>query len=287
MKKGFTLVELISIIILLGVIGLIVFPTVSNSIRDSKDKLVQAQLEEIRLAAEKWAYTYTDLLPSEENGAITITLLELKKAGFVSLDIRNPKTEELLPNDMIITITLKDNKYQYEVSDSSGSEILNEYNENAPILVLNGTSIEYVEYGSNFVEQGALAKSKDGNDISINTVYQYNGVEISNINTREFKTYTAIYSATDNGYTSHIVRTIVIRDTTPPELTIPENIELTIDQLDSFNLLTGATATDNSGETISIQTSGYDRVPGKKIVKYTACDSHNNCVSKRRIVEIK
>lgn len=287
MKKGFTLVELISVIILLGVIGLIVFPTVSNSIRDNKEKLVQAQLEEIKLGAEKWAYTHTELLPSEEDKSITITLLELKKAGIIPLDIRNPKTEELLPNDMVITITFKNNKYVYFVDGNSGSEIINEYNENAPILILQGDSIEYIEYGSSYVEEGALAKDKDGNDVSIDIVYQYNGVEISNINTREFKTYIAIYSATASGYTSKIVRTIVIRDTTPPQLTIPENIELTASEVDSFNLLTGVTAIDNSGETISIQTSGYDRVPGKKIVTYTACDSRNNCVSKRRIVTIQ
>ena len=38
MKKGFTLVELITVLIILAVIGLIVFPTVNSTIKESKEK---------------------------------------------------------------------------------------------------------------------------------------------------------------------------------------------------------------------------------------------------------
>ena len=66
MKKGFTLAELLGVIIILGVIALITFPIVNRNIRESQEQLYATQLEEIELAAEKWAYKNVDLLPINE-----------------------------------------------------------------------------------------------------------------------------------------------------------------------------------------------------------------------------
>ena len=284
--KGFTLVELLGVLIILAVIALITFPIVNNTIKENKDKLYITQLNEIESSAEKWAYMNINLLPSVEGETTTITLLELKKAGLVTLDIRNPKTNELLPNDMIITITFKDNNYDIHVDGNSGTNISNEYNENAPTIILNGNYIEYVEINSFYVDKGAQAISKDGNELEVDVIYQENGTEVGSIDITKFSTYTVIYSANSDGYTSRITRTVVVRDTTPPELIVPDPVELTIDQLFELNLLNGVSVTDNSGETINVETRGFDRLPIDKIIEYKACDSNNNCTIKRRIVKV-
>lgn len=287
MKKGFTLVELLGVIIVLAVIAIIVFPLVNKTIKTNKEKLYNSQLEEIKSGAEKWAYANIEMLPVNDGESVTITLFELKKGGFLTLDIRNPITGELLPNDMVITITFKNNNFEINVDGNSGSDIDSEVNKNSPIIILNGNFIEYVEINGTYEEKGALAKDKDGNIIQdIQISYQLNGVEIPSIDTKSFNTYTAIYSATSNGYTSRITRTIVVRDTTAPDLIVPGTIELLKEELASFDLLEGVSATDNSGEDIKIETRGFDRLPTDKIIEYTACDSHNNCVTKRRLVKI-
>ena len=287
MKKGFTLVELLGVIIVLAVIAIIVFPLVNKTIKTNKEKLYNSQLEEIKSGAEKWAYANIEMLPVNDGESVTITLFELKKGGFLTLDIRNPITGELLPNDMVITITFKNNNFEINVDGNSGSDIDSEVNKNSPIIILNGNFIEYVEINGTYEEKGALAKDKDGNIIQdIQISYQLNGVEIPSIDTKSFNTYTAIYSATSNGYTSRITRTIVVRDTTAPDLVVPGTIELLQEELASFDLLEGVSATDNSGEDIKIETRGFDRLPTDKIVEYTACDSHNNCVTKRRLVKV-
>ena len=148
MKKGFTLVELITVLIILAVIGLIVFPTVNSTIKESKEKAYIEQLEEIKNASEKWAYKNLDMVPNNNGDSVTITLLDLKKGGFLPLDVRNPKTNELFSNALSVTITLNNNKYEYTINDTSSDT---EYNEFSPILVLNGEYIEYVEINSEYI----------------------------------------------------------------------------------------------------------------------------------------
>lgn len=289
-KNAFTLVELIAVIVLLGILSVIMIPTISNIIKENKESLYRSQLEEIRSAAEKWAYKNIDLLPSEEDDSKTIYLIDLKKAGFLSLDIRDPRNSELLPNDMEITITYKENDYLFVVDENSGSDINNDFNEKAPILILNGKAIEYIEYGSIYEEKGALSKDINGNSLDIDIIYQESGTEIPSINTSAFKTYTVIYMSSsnidDNNYTSKITRTVIVRDTTPPNLTIPGNVEITVSEALTFNPLTGSSAIDNADGNVTISVSGFDKTVGEKIIKYKACDSRNNCVEKKRIVKI-
>ena len=287
MKKGFTLAELLGVIIILGVIALITFPIVNRNIRESQEQLYATQLEEIELAAEKWAYKNVDLLPINEGETITVTLLTLKESGDLPLDVRDPRTEELMPNDMVVTIEFTNNTYTFTVDAESGSNVTDEVDENSPIIILNGSHIEFIEINSTYNEQGAKAKDKSGNVLNdINITYQENGTEIAHVDTSKFTTYTAIYSVTNDGYTSHVTRTIIVRDTTAPDLVIPDNIDLTASQLSSFDVMEGVSVTDNSGETINVTTSGFDTTPSDKIVEYTACDSRNNCVTKRRLIKI-
>lgn len=85
MKKGFTLIEMIGAIILLGTLSLLIIPIVNKNIKQSKEKLYIAQIEEIKLATEKWAYKNMDMLPNDEGKVVEVTLLELKKSGVYHL----------------------------------------------------------------------------------------------------------------------------------------------------------------------------------------------------------
>ncbi len=114
-NKGFTLVELLGVIIILSVIALITFVTVSGTIKDSKEQLYDAQIELIIMGAKTWASSNVFKLPENDKESITITLLQLKQSGFVESDITNPITGELFSDNLQIKITKIDNNYKYEV----------------------------------------------------------------------------------------------------------------------------------------------------------------------------
>ena len=53
-KRGFTLIEIIAIIILLSVIALITYPVINNLITDSKEKLYEKQINELERLSNTW-----------------------------------------------------------------------------------------------------------------------------------------------------------------------------------------------------------------------------------------
>jgi len=290
MKKGFTLVELIAVIVLIGVIGLLVVPVINNTIKNNKEKLFNNQIKEIENATLKWAYLNTELLPKEENGVASITISELKKEGLLPLDIRDPRNDTLISNETIITITYKNNNYDITVDKENITNDNTIYNENGPILVLNGNNIEYVEINNTYEELGAIAKDANGNNLDVSIQYLYNSNEVGTIDTTDYKTFSVVYSASNtiNGevVTSKIVRTVIVRDTTEPVITVPENTVIEYEKINDFDIMEGVTVTDNSLETISIIYAGFNTQVGKQIVSYTGCDSHNNCATKKRIITI-
>jgi len=289
-KRGFTLIELIAVIILLGILGLIVVPIVTNVINDDKESLYQAQVKKIEAEAEKWGYENLDMLPEKEGDTVTLTILELKKNGFLPLDLRNPKTGDLFPNDMQIVVSFSKNQYDFKLQTDTGTSVGDEVNANSPIMVLNGSVLEYLEMGSTYEEKNVFAKDKDGNLITnIDIQYLDNGVEIANLSSTNFKTYTVIYTAksTVDGkeYTSHVVRTVIVRDTTAPELTIPENTTITLSEAATFDVKQGVTYKDNSNS-LKVEVSGFEVSVGQKKVSYKVCDSSNNCTTKNRLITI-
>ena len=214
MKKGFTLIEMIGAIILLGTLSLLIIPIVNKNIKQSKEKLYIAQIEEIKLATEKWAYKNMDMLPNDEGKVVEVTLLELKKSGDLPLDIRDPRTNTLISNQTTVQIIYKSNMYEYVVNDYSDSKdvAIDKY---APTIVLNGNSVEYVTLNSQYTEKGVVAKDYENNIINDVTIqYQKNDVEVSKIDTSLVGTYTVYYTAKNihNGitHTRTITRTVII-----------------------------------------------------------------------------
>ena len=59
-NKGFTLVEMITVIALLAIIGMISIPVVEGVIKRSKDRVYNTQLEEIKSGAKKYATEYIE-----------------------------------------------------------------------------------------------------------------------------------------------------------------------------------------------------------------------------------
>lgn len=113
-KEGFTLTEVLGVIVIIGFLALLVTPAVSKTIKNNRQRLYEVQIKNIENAARDYAVKNTEILP-ESGKAIVITLGELKKGGFIEKEVRNPLTKELFSDDLKIQISNANNQYTYTV----------------------------------------------------------------------------------------------------------------------------------------------------------------------------
>lgn len=120
MKKGFTLVELLVVIVILSLIAMIVYPSIVKVINDSKESTYVSQVEIVIKAAKEWAVEHPSQLPSDESPSdVKVCLKSLVDGGYIDGDVKNPKNSKIM--DGYVEITLSNNKYEYNYIDEECS----------------------------------------------------------------------------------------------------------------------------------------------------------------------
>ena len=115
MKKGFTIVELLAVIIIISILITITGISISKVVRNSKERLNEVQVNEIISATKAYISSHMGItLDTNECGYITLN--KLKQEGLIE-DIKNYKNK-------YVKVTV-DSKaiidYNYEIVDSIGS----------------------------------------------------------------------------------------------------------------------------------------------------------------------
>lgn len=124
-NKGYTLIELLAVFVILGVIVMISVPIVSSVLNSSKSKSYDEQVKILENAARTYMSENSTLLP-DENDSYNVTIDELKNSGLLKdEDIKNPiyssgSTEENKKNQYFegcIIVTNTSNKFTYTYQD--------------------------------------------------------------------------------------------------------------------------------------------------------------------------
>lgn len=274
MKKGFTLAELLGVIIILGAVLLIITATFSNILKQSEEDLYNDQINSIKLALESWM---SDNQKPNVGEKVKLSLSQLKEAGLIDLEIKNPKTKELFPNDMVLEIFNNEGIIEYNVNVSGTN--FKAYNSITSIKV-NGNVLQYVEQGgSGYTDPGVTAKDSNGSIVSNVT-----SETTPTLNLNEKGTYITKYTTSDNV----AYRTIIVRDTTGPVISFDKNLEMTYEESKTYDFKSDITVTDNSNEEVSVEVSNnITLLPGNYTIKYVATDSSGNETIKLRKITIK
>lgn len=118
MKKAFTLIELLSVIIILGIILTLTIPTVLGIINKSKDNAYNSQIENIINAAKFYISDEKDEISDLENigDVYYVTLTELNNNGYLEIPIINPKTDAAfeVANSYVKVRKTTTNSFTYE-----------------------------------------------------------------------------------------------------------------------------------------------------------------------------
>ena len=109
-NKGFTIIELSAIVLILAIIFLISFPSILNMTRADKEKEYSTMVDNLCLAGKSYIYSNLNNYDiSTINNEITIDIEDLITYGNVDSNLKNPKTKRKVNNDTL-TYTV-DNDY--------------------------------------------------------------------------------------------------------------------------------------------------------------------------------
>lgn len=116
-SKGFTLVEILAVITIIGILALIAVPTVDSIIKRGKEDAYNVQKQAVLAGLKNWAASKTLTLPTVNGETLTATIGDLKVAGFLEVEIRNPMNDLCFSNDTVLVVTRKNNNYTYTFQD--------------------------------------------------------------------------------------------------------------------------------------------------------------------------
>lgn len=213
MRKGFTLVELLAVIVILGLLSVLLIPNIQEMLKDSKKDLYAIQEQNIIDEAKNWVADHPYDLPENNGDELVISLGELKLATHIDLKFTNPKTGLMFDDASKIIIKRENNTYKYSVQIGDFEEEIrdNDY----PKVVMQTGYLTYLKIGDSYSEPGisidgeVLNGENDNYRVSIlNEMGSLNGVASNEGN------YLVTYEITNKntGFKTTVYRNIIVRN---------------------------------------------------------------------------
>ena len=148
-KQGFTLVELLAVIVVLGIILVIAIPNIQQIITNARKEAYERQKEFIADAAKKYVASNIESVTFDEANRAEVTLTTLQENGLLPNPLKDSRGNTFDSNKTIVIISGKDNKYSYQVSVEN--DLYDTDKEvNKPLLVKGMTPIKW--NGSSWVD---------------------------------------------------------------------------------------------------------------------------------------
>lgn len=113
MKKGFTLVELLTVVALLGIFALITIPAVANILDKQKERIQKQNV----IAITDSLKTYNNEIEIDDGNTFSVSLAQLKLEGLLEYELKNPKTKKCYSNANVFTIKRVGESYKYTVGE--------------------------------------------------------------------------------------------------------------------------------------------------------------------------
>lgn len=283
-ERGFSFVELMTIIVILCIITVASYPIIISVLKDTKTGLYKDNIKELERASMAWATKNAKDLPDDAKDARFLTIEKLYKAGFIkNKEIADPRYDGEYMSGCIMVKKNKDGQYKAKFYELSCSEAGKDY---VPkIEVLKDAKDTYEVNSEKAYEMPKLkATSVTGEALEVNyPIIKKNGALSTYVEgTKVGEKYQLIYTVKDpvNGLTAKKEFQVEVVDTKDPIITVHGETNGYVEEVTvgSDYQIPEASVRDNSLESlkINVSTDLNTKMPGNYEVVYTATDSHDN-----------
>ena len=121
-KKGFSLVELLAVVVILGLIAAIGIGVTSNLVEKSKREKMESQKNTVTLSAQTYMQNNKNLVPKIIGESRIIKISDLRLSNYLTEDIKNNEGESCMEKSYVKVYKLSNSEYTYTTFLYCGSE---------------------------------------------------------------------------------------------------------------------------------------------------------------------
>lgn len=117
MKKGFTLVELLAVIIILGLLTIIAIPSIVGILNNEKENISDSMKNIIINASSLYIEDNSGVYPKVNNNVYCIKLESLVNDNRLSKPLKDPVTNKEIDLNKYIKVSIINDLYNYDIVD--------------------------------------------------------------------------------------------------------------------------------------------------------------------------
>lgn len=117
MKKGFTLVELLAVIIILGLLTIIAIPSIVGILNNEKENISDSMKNIIINASSLYIEDNSGVYPKVNNNVYCIKLESLVNDNRLSNPLKDPVTNKEIDLNKYIKVSIINDLYNYDIVD--------------------------------------------------------------------------------------------------------------------------------------------------------------------------
>ncbi len=222
-EQGFTLVELIAVIVVLAVLTIIVVPIVIKQVTSSKNNLYLKQVDLIEKASQSWGNENGNLLPGTAEEFVYLSIDELNEGGYIDRDnVKDPRDGSRMNGCVVISYSELYHQNIYKYKEKPCSEL---NPGGLPTIVAKGGNPQGVEVNTTYVLPEVTATSEDGTPLNVEgpIIRDKNNKVVEKVSTEKIRdTFKLTYRAMDKASGKEAEKNINVKviDTIAPVIEV-------------------------------------------------------------------
>ncbi|MBE6149848.1 MAG: prepilin-type N-terminal cleavage/methylation domain-containing protein [Firmicutes bacterium] len=175
-KKGFTLTELLAVIIIIGVILLIALPKILGLISNESENISKTMEDVILKAGELYVHDNSDNFPEAEGNLYCVPFDTLIENDYLADKLTDPVTNEDISTSKFVKVSVKYGNYEYAITDTCESVEVVEDRPYIFVLKQTPSNTEYAQ--SKEIKVKYLSKKQENSHyyIKVSEVISVNNV---------------------------------------------------------------------------------------------------------------